>query len=182
MTQRLLNVASIVCLVACVALMGLWVRSYETLSDELHWYLADYKGVLAFSTQGQVMFYVGPVMEVYSRTAQHWPWIILRGPNDNFFEFSLTSPLQTESNQFGFGSSLSWTASCLHLPDWFLVLATGLLAMAFQLRWPWRFGLRSLFIVTTFLAFVLRMIACLDRAWIGKCNCGASDAQFHYRA
>ena len=28
MLRRLLNIASIVCLVACVALMGMWVRSY----------------------------------------------------------------------------------------------------------------------------------------------------------
>ena len=42
------------------------------------------------------------------------------------------------------------------------------LAMAFQLRWPSRFNLRSLFVVTTFLAVVLGMIAWLDRAWIGK--------------
>ena len=29
MRQRPLNIASIVCLVACVALMGMWVRSYR---------------------------------------------------------------------------------------------------------------------------------------------------------
>jgi hypothetical protein len=34
--------------------------------------------------------------------------------------------------------------------------------------WPWRFTLRSLFVVTTFLAIVPGMIAWLDRAWIGK--------------
>ena len=28
MLRRLLNIASIVCLVLCVALMGMWVRSY----------------------------------------------------------------------------------------------------------------------------------------------------------
>jgi hypothetical protein len=33
---------------------------------------------------------------------------------------------------------------------------------------PWRFNLRSLFIVTTFLAIVLGMIACLDHSWIGR--------------
>jgi hypothetical protein len=40
--------------------------------------------------------------------------------------------------------------------------------MLFQLRWPLRFNLRSLFIATTFLAVVLGLIAWLDRAWIGK--------------
>jgi hypothetical protein len=56
----------------------------------------------------------------------------------------------------------------LVIPYWFLVLASGLLAMAFRLRWPCRFTLRSLFIATTFLAFVLGMSAWLDRTWIGK--------------
>jgi hypothetical protein len=49
-----------------------------------------------------------------------------------------------------------------------LVLTSRSLAMAFQLHWPWRFTLHSLFIATTFLAVVLGMIACLDRSWIGK--------------
>jgi hypothetical protein len=31
--------------------------------------------------------------------------------------------------------------------------------MIFRMRWPWQFTLRSLFIVTTFLAIVLGMIA-----------------------
>ena len=44
-----------------------------------------------------------------------------------------------------------------------IVLNTG-----YQWRWPWRFSLRTLFIVTTLLAVVLGLIAWLDRAWIGK--------------
>ena len=54
------------------------------------------------------------------------------------------------------------------VPYWFLVLTSGSLAMLLRLRWPPQFTLRSLFIVTTFLAVVLGMIAWLDRAWIGK--------------
>jgi hypothetical protein len=54
------------------------------------------------------------------------------------------------------------------VPDRFLVLTSGSLAMALRLRWPPRFTLRTLFIATTFLAIVLGMIAWLDRAWIGK--------------
>jgi hypothetical protein len=36
------------------------------------------------------------------------------------------------------------------------------------MRWPWRFTLRTLFVVTTLLAIVLGMIAWLDHSWIGK--------------
>ena len=33
MLRRLLNIASIVCLVLCVALMGMWVRSYYWMDE-----------------------------------------------------------------------------------------------------------------------------------------------------
>ena len=38
MLRRLLNIASIVCLVLCVALMGMWVRSYSAVdsTDRTH--------------------------------------------------------------------------------------------------------------------------------------------------
>jgi hypothetical protein len=68
----------------------------------------------------------------------------------------------------GFGENFSWSGQNVIMPFWFLVLTSGLLAMLLRLRWPWRFTLRSLFVVTTFLAAVLGMIAWLDRAWIGK--------------
>jgi hypothetical protein len=54
------------------------------------------------------------------------------------------------------------------VPSWLIVLTSGSLAILFQFRWPPLVTLRSLFIVTTFLAIVLGMIAWLDRAWIGK--------------
>jgi hypothetical protein len=63
------------------------------------------------------------------------------------------------SRCLGFANNLSQAGSFLALPFWFLVLTTGSLAMIFQIHWPWRFTLRSLFIVTTLLAVVLGMIA-----------------------
>lgn len=76
--------------------------------------------------------------------------------------------LDVFSAHFGFFVQHSWANFFLVLPFWFLVLGSGSLAMICRLRWPWRFKLRGLFIVTTFLAVVLGMIAWLDRAWIGK--------------
>lgn len=61
------------------------------------------------------------------------------------------------------GGFLDVIAPCL-----ILVLTSGTLAMIFRMRWPCRFTLRSLFIVTTFLANVLGMIAWLDHSWVGK--------------
>jgi hypothetical protein len=63
---------------------------------------------------------------------------------------------------------LPWKQSLVNLPYWFLALTSGSSAAILRLRWPLRFTLRSLFILTTFLAVVLGMIAWLDRAWIGK--------------
>jgi hypothetical protein len=168
MRRRLLNIASIVCLVACVVLVGMWVRSYQTLDDELHGLLPHDEGFLVYSTQGELVLYKGPVDSNGSPITNHWPWVVIGGPSGSWFDFENTSQLQTVSNQFGFGSSFSWAGSCLHLPYWLLVLTSGSMAMAFQLRWPPRFTLRDLFIATTFLAGVLGMIAWLDRAWIGK--------------
>jgi hypothetical protein len=40
MHRRLLNIASVVCLILCVALIGMWVRSYYEI-DELTGHFAD---------------------------------------------------------------------------------------------------------------------------------------------
>jgi hypothetical protein len=154
MCRRLLNVASVACLVACVVLMGMWVRSYRTLDDELHCCVAANRnmlGFLIFSTQGEVILCEGPLISTGTRNATIWPWIDFTTPDGNHLTFQFTSRPQSVGNSFGFGYILSPTASGMLLPYWFLVLMAGLLAMAFQLRWPPRFTLRSLFIVTTYL-------------------------------
>ena len=75
----------------------------------------------------------------------------------------------------------------VQLPYWFLILTCATLAVIlwYKKRWQfnlhsrfigwlrnlfigWRFSLRSFFVVTVFLAFVLGMIVCVDRWWIGK--------------
>jgi hypothetical protein len=51
MLRRLLNIASIVCLIACVALMGMWVRS-ESHGDLMHWYFSVTRWFQIPSAQG----------------------------------------------------------------------------------------------------------------------------------
>jgi hypothetical protein len=46
----------------------------------------------------------------------------------------------------GFEASQNSSMTSIIVPLWFLVLTTGSLAMAFQLRWPLRFTLRGLFV------------------------------------
>jgi len=163
MLRRLLNFASIVCIIACLGLMDCWARSYQTLDDELNTRLTIEQGCFVFSTQGEVLLYKGPINFTGTPLAHHWPWIVVRGPDGSWLEFASTSQLQNIADHFGFDSSLSWRVSYLLLPYWFLVLAAGFLAMVCRAKWPLRFTLRSLFIVTTFLAVVLGMIALLDR-------------------
>jgi hypothetical protein len=155
-----------------MALMGMWVRSYRTLrdGDELHTYWADGQdmvGLLLYSTDGEMILYEAP-LSFGSAQSNCWPWIVFRGPDGSYLQFQIASLPQLEGNRLGFGYERSSSASGVILPYWFLVLASGSLAMLFQLRWPPRFTLRHLFIATTFLAVVLGMIAWLDRAWIGK--------------
>jgi hypothetical protein len=152
MLRRLLNIASIVCLVLCVALMGMWVRSYwlfdlvQTRTTPVGWQLAD--------ACGQIL------IERYHVTSNHsWEFIS--------FPASGSDPFR-EPTVLGFcleGSLSEWR---MVIPYWFLVLSSGSLAMLLRMPWPPRFTLRSLFIATTFLAVVLGMIAWLDRPWIRR--------------
>jgi hypothetical protein len=177
MLRRLLDIASIVCLVLCVALMGMWVLSYHVWSERTGRYMSRRAYQIA-TQEGRLFLFEFP------STDQDDPLLLLfRGqlvwPNG-----SQPMPLQSEFGPpikfspppwtrerltpLGFVTYFRRTGSILMLPYWFLVLVTGSLAMLFKMRWPMRFHLRTLFIATTFLAVVLGMIAWLDRAWIGK--------------
>jgi hypothetical protein len=141
MLQRLLNISSIVCLVACVALMGMWVRSY--------WW-ADRLYLQSLGFQRGVALAPGQV--VVGSAVAHDPKPL----------FMWSSTRRATYQEY-------WISSDeVKVPYWFLVLTIGSLAMLFQLRWPMRFTLRGMFVLTTFPAVVLGMIAWLDRAWIGK--------------
>ena len=177
MSRRLLNIASVVCLVACVALMGVWVRSYRWL-DSLTGPLTDRLSVGLISRPGQLSLeFIQETSNAPRATRNRGPknWAIRNREYGHGFEPYM------EPNHLGFKHaivvSFPWSHP-LRMPGlnvwgpsatyWFLVLTTGSLAMLCQFRWPPRFTLRSLFIATTFLAVVLGMIAWLDRAWIGK--------------
>jgi hypothetical protein len=175
MPRRLLNIASIVCLVLCVALMGLWVRS-QHWHDNLSAWFTNRCGFGISSVPGRV---------IAQAFLLHQPMIGLQGtmsssPNAElwvkpFHQTGSSTPLNFVT-RWGFAVEPVTAAGgppgndgyTIIVPYWFLVMTSGILAMLFQLRWPLRFTLRSLFIVTTFLAVVLGMIAWLDLAWIGK--------------
>jgi hypothetical protein len=163
MLRRLLNIASIVCLVLCVALMGMWVRSYWRY-DVFNTGFSGARNFVIHNCDGHVRV---------SRLRQsHLNWAFGSMPEHDFQLMvdshvgeMLVSPGIVEFRSIANPYLDSWT---IYVPHFFLVLTTGSLAMACQLRWPWRFTLRSLFIATTFLAVVLGMILWLDHAWIRR--------------
>jgi hypothetical protein len=160
MRRRLLNIASIVCLVLCVTLMGMWVRSYRSF-DEVVGHLSYRIGFTVGSASGRL--YV-----CFRTSPDHLPWRTITSfrPNDLF---GADDPPKKDNlfERLGFETDFYPGSSTMFLPYWFVVLACGL-AIAFRIRWPLRFTLRNLFIAMTFLAVVPGMIAWLDRAWIGK--------------
>jgi hypothetical protein len=160
MLRRLLNIASIVCLVLCVVLMGMWVRSYHA-DDTLSGRLSAEHGFSIESIPGRLILFEGTGL---------YTWAIATVRAEG-------SKTHVKPKNFGFavyyygmaGTSAAAPFFMLVVPYWFLTLVSGSLAMLLRLRRPLRqFSLRSLFIATTFLAVVLGMIAWLDRAWIGK--------------
>jgi hypothetical protein len=155
MLRRLLNIASIVCLVMCLALMGLWVRSY-------YWY--EGLGGLIFPNQSlDVQPLLGKLVVIQGPTES------IRGKESSWYLFSHKYPVRQHPSGWRRPFYLKLfpdsRANLLFEPSyWFLVLTSGLLAIIFRLRWPpRRFSLRTLFIAITFLAIVLGMIA-----WVGR--------------
>ena len=142
MWHLLRKVASIVCLVLCVALMGLWVRSYWWL-DSLNFRIFTHSFALA-SDGGRIS------LEVSSGAIGLWRW--------EWLSQRVLSHLWAARGELGFYFETDQLSTILYLPHWFVILVTACLAMLIRIRVSLRFDLRSLFIATTFLAVVLGMI------------------------
>jgi hypothetical protein len=156
MLRRLLNIASIVCLVLCVALMGMWVRSYWH-ADSLTRVSKD--GVLTrFGTASGTLFFAGLDYQTTST---------ISSPDEtNGWEYQEYDMTLRDVPRWDF----NWGATerVVALPAWFATLFFFILAIAPWIPWSGRFSLRTMLIATTFLAVALGMIAVLDREWIRK--------------
>ena len=164
MLRRFLNIASIVCCVLCLAFIGMWIRS-SRITD---FFWVPLPGGYGF---GGSLFPGRPTFHFVSPEAAG-PGLQLRWRTEPVAEDEpVEEPVEIVSSfweDIGFYYNDWPSADDLMVPYYFLVLASGSLAMIFRMRWPWRFTLRHLFVVTTFLAVVLGMIACLDGSWIVK--------------
>jgi hypothetical protein len=164
LARRLLNTASIVCLVLCVALMGMWVRSYYWL-DELRGPCADGRLFGITSMSGQLVVSAWPPGLSNSSPSRAWLWATEANPKSSPTLRGLFPPMEFARHAKGSSAVVNV------ITYWFLVLILGFgsSAMICQMRWPLRqFSLRTLLIAMTLAAVVLGMIAWLDHSWIEK--------------
>ena len=185
MIRRILAIASTACLLASIALVAMWIRSYHH-ADRLQAGLWGERAFIVASKQGRVAV----VTARLPAAADWWQSGIHTFPFDDEMSFPVGSVRLFESG-LGFGivrqpyymvtrssfetppggtvflsgaAAATLNGSGVLLPCWFLLslaaLAGGLLC---GLR-PWRFTVRSLLIAVTLLAILMGLIVGLDNA------------------
>jgi hypothetical protein len=163
MLRRLLNFASVICLIACLALMGMWVRS-RTQSNVSRFRLGT-RDFYIVSLRGMLFFEEFPASKEVDRN--YWNWVTgvpAVSPSDEL----PAGWRQGFRRAMGFYTSTTiGPGSMVAVPYWFVVLSAGILAAALGLRWPYRFTLGSVFIAMAFLAVVLGMLAWLNVNGVG---------------
>ena len=183
MFRRRSKIASVLCFIACLALIGLWVRSYHD-ADRLHGRFWQRQSFLIASKQGRVT----AVAFRWHGAPDWWQWGTHAFAIDDEMSFPVGSVRQYEA-ALGFGvmkdpvymvmrstfetpegatilisgaAIATLRGSGVIVPYWFLVLLSGVLAVALRLERPWRYTTRSLLIAITFVAILLGLIAGLD--------------------
>ena len=139
---RYLKIAvSVICLMACVLLIVLWVRSY-TWEDST----CFLPGHIIASLQGKLIVDGGA----------NYTYV-----NDEVFvSRHLTFDISSISTD---GIVATPTGSGISIPYWFPVVLTTALSAAPWIRWSWRFSLRTLLITMTLIAMVLGLIVAFAR-------------------
>jgi hypothetical protein len=147
MRFRKLRIAwSVMCAVACVLLIVLWVRSANHRMDVITGKTLANRGFLVASVYGEVEI----------------DWIDrVRSPNLAWDRQSMVMNVLKEPRYFPFeNAGFKWIAIPdgvgLSVPHWFLVLISACLGVVPCLRW--RFSLRTLLTATLLIAVVLGLI------------------------
>jgi hypothetical protein len=174
---------SALCVVACAALIALWIRSYGQ-ADRLHGRFWGRQAFLLASKQGRVV----AVAFGWHGAENWWHWAVRSYPVDDEMSFPVASVRQYESAA-GFGAVrnplymmmrstfetpegatilISGAAVAtlrgwgLIVPYWFLVLLAAVLGVASRLERPLRYTTRGLLVAVTFVAILLGLIVGLD--------------------
>ena len=182
--RRFLKLLSALCLIACLAFVALWIRSYRQ-ADRIHGRFWERESFLLASKQWRMT----ALAFHWHGAADWWQWGLYMFAVDDEMSFPLGSVRQYESAG-GFGivrnPTFMVTRSTFETPEgatilisgaavatlrgsgvivpyWFLVLVSGLLSIALQSDRLWSFSMRVLLITITFVAIVLGLVAALDR-------------------
>lgn len=182
MIRRLRNLISVMCVLAGVLLVVLWVQSYKT-ADRLHGRFWGRQSFVIASKQGRVTIIV-----FRSHAPDWWRWETQSYPVDDELSFPLGNPRQYEK-AVGFGwidhpiymvmrsvqtmpdgrENLVLGAATATLqgagpvvPYWFLVSSMAAFAAAARMRWPPRISMLGLLFAVTFIAVILTLVSLLD--------------------
>ncbi len=183
MLRRFLNIGSVLCLAACVALLILWVRSYYaadriagTLRGSQRFLLAAKQGRLvgvAFDCPPELLwsagissFPVGDELSFPIGDARQYDaalgFGVRRGPQYMVGRSTFETPTGGTIYISG-ASSATLDGWGLSVPFWFLVLTTGALGVALRRERPWQFSIRGLLIAVTVIAIVLGLVVAVDK-------------------
>ncbi len=144
---RYLRIAfSTTCLIACVLLIVLWVRSYWR-ADLLHCPLQSPRIILFQSCDGRMEVFLG-------RPSPSQKLGLPSGLAIDSIEVKTIVPPETPEPHWDFTSNKRFTAA--EFPHWCLAFMLASLAVVPWIRY--RFSLRTLLIATTLVAVVLGLI------------------------
>jgi hypothetical protein len=153
---RYLRIAfSATCLIACVLLIALWVRS-DTHRDEAAAPFGGNRRVVIQSLYGEI--------ECVFTVAAWYPvseWRLQSESTSITIPPTLYLEDKTTTHITGFGFSWAFSSGeylAVGVPHWFAMISIIALAIAPWMRWSWRFNLRTLLIATTLVAVTLGLI------------------------
>ena len=183
MWRRFLRIASVACIVATLALIAMWVRSYYQ-ADRLHGRISGRQSFVIASKQGRV----ATLAFRWHGAENWWQWGLHTYAVDDEMSFPVGSVRQYEAALgFGYvkdpvymvtrsnfetpeGATILISGAAIAtlrgrgiiVPYWFLVLVAGVLGVVVRLERPWRYSTRTLLIAITFVAILLGLVAGLD--------------------
>jgi hypothetical protein len=159
MKFRKLRIAwSVFCGLACVLLIGMWVRSY-TVCDVAYYRVAGRHEYQVDSLYGMIGFYTSDlrgraiVFNTPTRYVTHEP-VTKTGPTTWLCRPYAVSVFP----KFWYSSNLAALGTTLNVPNWFATIIAAVLGVMPWLRWTRQFRLRTLLITTTLVAVVLGLI------------------------
>jgi hypothetical protein len=141
---RLLRIGwSAVCVIACLLLIALWVRSYSSFGQIVGPVWED-NYFLYQSLRGRALFEISNNPNIEALLGREWTWATLE------LRSIATYRLSAES---------TFSQVRVVIPFWTLVVSLFMFATAPWIRW--RFSLRTLLITITLVAVVLGLIVWL---------------------